>query len=196
MQSEFQVLTENKTWYLVYAPLGRKLIGCKWIFKVKQNLVFSILKYKVRLVAKGFNQVEGFDYSETFSPVVKPATIRLILAIAVSEGWPLRQLDVNNVFLNGVFTEDMYMVQPPGFIHSGQPHLVCKLNKALCGLKQAPRYWFERFKEALWLNKALGFIFSRANHSLFYNHSNGCKTYTLVYVDDIILPGSHQKSVG
>ncbi|KAL5750488.1 hypothetical protein ACOSP7_025091 [Xanthoceras sorbifolium] len=149
MQEEFDALQRNQTWSLVPAPIGRKIVGCKWVFRIKRNPDGSILKYKARLVAKGFHQIEGFDFHETFSPVVKPTTIRVILSLAVSKGWSLRQLDINNAFLNGVIAENMYMQQPPGFM-AANPSLVCKLHKALYGLKQAPRAWFDRLKQAVW----------------------------------------------
>ena len=115
MQQEYEALMKNNTWSLVPLPPDRKPIGCKWVFRVKENADGSINKYKARLAAKGFNQVAGFDFSETFSPVIKPMTIRLILSLALTNQWQLVQLDVNNAFLNGLLNESAYMSQPLGF---------------------------------------------------------------------------------
>lgn len=95
-------------------------------------------------MAKGFNQVAGFDFNETFSPVIKPTTIRVVLTVALSQGWTVRQLDINNAFLNGDLQEEVYMSQPEGFEDPKHPTHVCRLHKSLYGLKQAPRAWFEK----------------------------------------------------
>ena len=126
-----------------------KLVGNKWIYRVKQNSDGSINKYKARLVAKGFLQTEGVDYQETFSPVVKAAIIRIVLSLAVINNWKLRQVDINNAFLNGELSETVYMPQPEGFENSEHPNYVCKLKKALYGLKQAPRAWFDKLRSVL-----------------------------------------------
>lgn len=106
------------------------------MFRLKRNPDGSIARHKARLVAKGFHQRPGLDFHDTFSPVLKPQTIKLVLCLAL---WPLTQMDVNNAFLHGSIQEDAYMSQPAGFIHPSLPHYVCKLHKALYGLKQAPR---------------------------------------------------------
>ncbi|MGV7988856.1 reverse transcriptase domain-containing protein, partial [Mycobacterium kansasii] len=113
---------------------------------------------------KGYTQTHGVDYFETFSPVAKLNSIRVVLSLAVNLSWPLFQLDVKNAFLHGDLTEEVYMHQPPGFVASHNPALVCRLKKALYGLKQSPRAWFEKFSEAL---LEFGFVHSHANHSLF-----------------------------
>ncbi|KAJ0971875.1 hypothetical protein J5N97_019834 [Dioscorea zingiberensis] len=113
MDEEFTALLKNKTWHLVPPRRGLNVIDCKWVFKLKKNADGTLERYKARLVAKGFKQRYGIDYDDTFSPVVKPAIVRLILSIAVSRGWNLRQVDVQNAFLHGYLQEDVYMRQSP-----------------------------------------------------------------------------------
>lgn len=186
MQDEYGALIRNNTWYLVPLPANRKAIGCKWVFRVKENADGTVNKYKARLVAKGFHQVHGFDFNETFSPVIKPVTIRIILTLALTYNWPLQQLDINNAFLNDILEEEVYMMQPPGFT-APNSSLVCHLHKALYGLKQAPRQWFERLKTTL---LSFGFLNSKCDASLFiYKHHN-VVIYMLVYVDDIVITGN------
>lgn len=107
---------------------------------MKKNLNGNILRFKARLVAKGYSQVARFDFNETFSPAIKSASLRVVLSIALARGWLMKQLDVNNAFLNGVLQEEVYMEQPIGFKKElERQHLVCKLFKALYGLQEAPR---------------------------------------------------------
>jgi histone deacetylase 1/2 len=191
MKAEFDALLKNQTWTLMPLPSDRQAIGCKWVFRTKENPDGSINKYKARLVAKGFHQQHGFDFNETFSPVIKPITIRLILSLAISYKWPLKQLDINNAFLNGTLEEEVYMVQPQGFEVSDSS-LVCKLNKALYGLKQAPRQWFDKLTNTL---IQFGFRASKCDPSLFIYTKDKQVVYMLVYVDDIIITGSSSNLV-
>ncbi|CAN6576638.1 unnamed protein product [Malus baccata var. baccata] len=114
MSNEFNALICNGTWELVPFLPSQNLIGCKWVFRIKRHPNGTIDRYKARLVANGFHQRPGVDFSDTFSPVVKPTTIRIVLHLAVTHGWPIHQLDINNAFLHGTIRENVYVVQPPG----------------------------------------------------------------------------------
>ncbi|KAJ1704569.1 hypothetical protein LUZ63_004348 [Rhynchospora breviuscula] len=192
MATELDALAKNATWHLVPLPSDSHAIGAKWIFKTKYKADGSIERHKARLVAKGFNQEEGIDYTETFSPVVKPTTIRIVLCIALSQSWSIHQLDVNNAFLNGDLQETVYLEQPPGFVDPLFPHHVCKLNKALYGLKQAPRAWFQKLRSFLHTQQ---FRDSQADPSLFIYKNNNNVIYLLVYVDDIIITGNNSHAI-
>ena len=115
------------------------MVGCKWVYKLKLHSDGTNASYKASLVVKGFHQQAGIDYTETFSPVVKLATVRLVLSIVVSFNWSLRQLDVSNAFLHGFLREEVYMEQPLGYVDHQFSNHVCRLHKSLYGLKQAPR---------------------------------------------------------
>ncbi|GJZ37802.1 putative RNA-directed DNA polymerase [Tanacetum coccineum] len=140
MNNEIEALNRNNTWTICDLPAGRKPIGSKWIWKIKYKASGDIERYKARLVVKGFSQKEGFDYDETFSPVVKIVNVRCLISIVVVNKWPLYQLDVNNAFLYGDLVEDVYMTLPDGY-NNVDKSKVCKLNKSLYGLKQAPRQY-------------------------------------------------------
>lgn len=193
-EEEYQALLKFGTWSLVPLPPGRKTIGCKWLFKVKTQADGTPIKYKGRLVAKGYVQEAGIDYNDTFSPVIKAVTVRIVLTIAVTNNWKLHQVDFNNAFLNGVLSEEVYMTQPPGFeqfTKSGQP-LVCLLHKALYGLKQAPRAWFKKLADTL---MSLGFSESKSDSCLFIYKTDDNIVYLLAYVDDLIITGDSEKVV-
>ena len=192
MSDEFDAQQCNHTWDLVPPNPMQHLVGCRWVFKLKYLPTGLIDKYKARLVAKGFNQQYGVDYAETFSPVIKSTTIRVVLDVAVKKNWPLKQLDVNNAFLQGTLTEEVYMAQPPGFVDKDRPSHVCRLRKAIYGVKQAPRAWYMELKQHL-LN--IGFVNSLADTSLFIYSHGTTLLYLLVYVDDIIVTGSDPTSV-
>jgi hypothetical protein len=162
------------------------------VFRIKRHVDGSIDRYKARLVAKGFNQRPSLDYTETFSPVVKPVTICTVLTLVVMQGWSLRQLDVNNAFLHGHLTEKVYMKQPPGLRSPEKPNHVCCLTKAIYGLKQAPRAWYSALKQAL---LEFGFINAKSDSFLFVFHDGFTLAYCLVYVDDLILTGNNSTFV-
>ncbi|CAL9023862.1 unnamed protein product, partial [Prunus brigantina] len=146
MREEIEALHAQGTWDLVPLPPQKNLVGCKWVYRIKKNADGSIARHKARLVAKGFSQEEGIDYSETFSPVVKPTTVHLVLALAAQFNWSLRQLDVKNAFLHGILQDEVYMTQPQGFESKLHPsNFVCRLRKSLYGLKHAPHAWNDRF---------------------------------------------------
>ncbi|CAA7024341.1 unnamed protein product [Microthlaspi erraticum] len=177
------------TWDLISSTVAENIVGSKWIFTIKRHANGAISKFKARLVAKGFNQRPGIDYHETFSPVIKPSTIRLVLSVSVSKNWQIRQFDVNHAFLQGKLDDEVYMTQPPGFVNKDEPQAVCKLRKAIYGLKQTPQAWYNELRTFL---LQYGFVNSLADASLFIYNNNGVLLYMLVYVDDIILTGNSQ----
>jgi histone deacetylase 1/2 len=187
MEDEFQALQANQTWRLVDPPAGTHTITGKWVFKHKFNPDGTLARYKARWVVRGFNQRHGIDFQETFTPVVKPATIRTVLAVAASKRWPTRQLDVSNAFLHGTLDEQVFCQQPSGFVDAARPHAVCLLNKSLYGLRQAPRAWFTRFANFV---VKLGFQATRSDSSLFVLRRSHDVAYLLLYVDDMVLTAS------
>ena len=134
MNEEYPSLLANDTWDLVHLPKGQKLVRCKWVYRTKYGLDGKVDKHKARLVAKGFSQVEGIDYTETFSPVAKMNSIRLVLSLAASFKWEVHQMDVKSAFLHGGLHEEIYMEQPIGFIQTNSS-LVCRLNPFMVSSK-------------------------------------------------------------
>ncbi|MCP4491938.1 MAG: DDE-type integrase/transposase/recombinase [Gammaproteobacteria bacterium] len=191
-QSEYNSLLENKTWDLVELPKGRKVVGCKWVFKVKHNADGSVERYKARLVAKGFTQKYGIDYDETFSPVVRFESVRALIALAAQQGMKLHQMDVTTAFLNGELTEEIFMEQPDGFLVRGKEKHVCSLKKSLYGLKQSPRCWNHALHDQLLV---LGFAQSDADACIYVKQVNGELVILAVYVDDIILAAKGEETL-
>ncbi|RVW83276.1 Retrovirus-related Pol polyprotein from transposon TNT 1-94 [Vitis vinifera] len=193
VQDEIDALEKNGTWTITDLPVGKRPVGCKWIFTIKYKADGSVERFKARLVARGFTQSYGIDYQETFAPVAKLNTIRILLSLAVNQDWCLQQLDIKNAFLNGDLEEEVYMEIPPGFEESMAKNQVCKLQKSLYGLKQSPRAWFDRFTKAV---LKLGYKQGQADHTLFVKKSHAGKMAILiVYVDDIILSGNDMEEL-
>jgi hypothetical protein len=197
MDHEYHALLKNGTWDLVPPKQGINLIDSRWVYKIKRKADGSVDRFKARLVAKGFKKQYGVDYLETYSPVVKPTTVRVLLSLAVSKGCHLHQIDIQNAFLHGYLEEEVYMRQPPGYESTVQPNFVCRLKKALYGLKQAPRAWHSRLTNKL---LELGFKASKADTSLYSFHHADVTVHMLIYVDDIIIVSSSssatQKLIG
>ena len=187
MQEEMTSIHRNNTWTLVSLPSHKRAITCKWVFKIKTTNNGTPPRYKARLVARGFEQTHGIDCFDTFAPVVRWETIRILLAIATHLNWPIHQLDVLTAFLNGILAEEVYMHQPPGFIQKGAEHLVCRLHKSLYGLRQSPRAWYAKLHTALLAWKLLQ---SHADPNLYFVHIHNHTIALLVYVDDILITGS------
>jgi hypothetical protein len=187
MRDEHNALLQNDTWTLVPKPSGANVVSGKWVFRHKYHSDGTLSRYKARWVVRGFSQEHGIDYDETFSPVVKPSTIRIVLSLAVSFHWPIHQLDVKNAFLHGHLSETVYCQRPLGFVDTSAPSSVCLLKKSLYGLKQAPRAWFTRFAT---FAASIGFQASRSDTSLFILRTPEHTAYLLLYVDDIVLTAS------
>jgi hypothetical protein len=187
MDDEYGALMSNETRELVPRSQGSNVIIGKWVFTHKFHADGTFDRYKARWVLRGFTQRPRVDYDETFSPMVKPATVCTVLATTVSHNWPLQELDVKNAFLHGTLTETVYCCHPTGFADPAHPDLVCHLHKSLYGLKQAPRAWYNRFASYL---TTVGFIEAKSNTSLFIFRRGSDTVYLLLYVDDIILTAS------
>jgi hypothetical protein len=192
MREELEALRKNQTWELTSLPEGKKAVGCKWVFTVKQSPEGKIDRYKARLVARGYSQTYGIDYDETFAPVAKMNTVRILISCASNFEWPLHQLDVKNAFLHGNLQEEVYMEVPPGMVAAGNGGKVCKLKRALYGLKQSPRAWFDRFRRVVC---DMGYGQCNGDHTVFYKHTNQKITILAVYVDDIIITGDDETEV-
>ncbi|PNF37230.1 Retrovirus-related Pol polyprotein from transposon TNT 1-94 [Cryptotermes secundus] len=183
MKEEYDALIQNNTWNLVELPKGKKAISCKWVYVVKKDLQ-SDPKYKARLVARGFSQIDGIDYNETYSPVVGRSVIRFLLALTVELNLKMYSLDICTAFLNGELEEEIYMTQPEGFTVEGLENKVCLLNKALYGLKQASRTWNTTITKEL---VTLGYEVSVNEPCMFYRKMDDSFTVLALYVDDFLI---------
>jgi hypothetical protein len=189
MNEEYRSLMENDTWDLVPLPKGRKLVRCKWVYRTKYASYGSVERHKARLVSKGFSQVEGIDYNETFSPVAKMNSIHLVLALGASHKWEVHQMDVKSAFLHGDLQEEIYMEQPPGYVQNDSS-LVCHLKKSLYGLKQAPRAWYAKMDNFL---IDTGFSRCHSDPNVYTKKVGSHLIILFLYVDDLILTSSDSK---
>ncbi|CAL1391748.1 unnamed protein product [Linum trigynum] len=187
LYSEHSALLANNTWDLVPRLPHYHVLGNRWVYRVKHHPDGSISRFKTRLVAKGYHQRPGLDFTDTFSPVVKPVTVRTVFTLALSQSWPIAQFDVNNAFLQGPLQEEVYMVQPPGFVDPSRPDHVCRLRRAIYGLRQAPRAWYTALSTFL---VDFGFTRTHSDASLFVYSRGQVLLYFLVYVDDLLLTGN------
>ena len=185
IKEEYESLMSNGAWELVEAPPGRNIVTCKWVFKVKRDAEGRVVRFKARLVARGFTQAYGVDYLETYSPVAKLTTYRVIFALAALEQWEVHGMDVITAFLLGLLDEEIFMVQPEGFERQGmKAKMVCRLLRSIYGLKQASRVWNIQLHEFL---IKIGFKRSNADTCLYVNPNEG--VIIAIWVDDIIVAG-------
>lgn len=184
MDAEMAALMSMGVYEVVPTPEHARVLGCRWVYKIKRDQLGNTEKYKSRIVVKGFQQTAGIDYEAIFAPVSRHATVRIVLAIATVMDLEVQQVDVNSAFLNGKLKEETYMKFPPGYEIPGQVFL---LKQALYGLKQAAREWYLELKGTL---LSLGYTVADADPSL-YIRGNGCElTLLLVYVDDVLIVGN------
>ena len=191
METEMKSLKNNDVWDLTPLPAGKQAVGSKWVYKIKTGVDGSIQRFKARLVAQGFTQRYGTDYDETFSPVVRQESLRVLLALSVQCGSKLHQVDVTTAFLNGNLEDEVYMKQPPGFAADGKEHLVCKLKKSIYGLKQSPRCWNTALDSHL---KEMGFVPSTSDPCI-YMDAGGARFHIGVFVDDMVLAGQNEERI-
>jgi Reverse transcriptase (RNA-dependent DNA polymerase)/gag-polypeptide of LTR copia-type/GAG-pre-integrase domain len=186
--SEWLSIVGNNTWELVHKEPWMKIIPCKWVYVVKVNEKNIPVRFKARLVAGGHRQIEGIDYDETYAPVSRMTTLRILLALAASKGWIAHQLDISTAFLHGKADLDIYMRQPPGFEDGA--NLICKLKKTLYGLKQAPRAWFHVLKGIL---VELGFAQVSADSSFWIHKTIDIVAFLTSIVDDMLIVSPDEK---
>ncbi|GJR71625.1 retrovirus-related pol polyprotein from transposon TNT 1-94 [Tanacetum coccineum] len=189
MQEELNQFIANDVWELVPQPKNMTVIGTKWVFRNKLDENGIVSRNKARLVAQGYNQQEGIDYDETYAPVARLESIRILLAYACALDFKLFQMDVKSAFLNGFINEEVYVAQPPGFIDFEKPNHVYKLKKALYGLKQAPKAWYDRLKAFLIKHE---YKMGMVDNTLFTKKKSSNLIIVQIYVDDIIFGSTCQ----
>uniref|UniRef100_A0ACD5YFN0 Uncharacterized protein n=1 Tax=Avena sativa TaxID=4498 RepID=A0ACD5YFN0_AVESA len=192
MDEEMASILDNDTWVHCPLPSGHKAIGLRWVYKVKRDANGNVVKHKARLVAKGYAQRQGVDFEEVFAPVARMETVRLLLALAAHSSWEVHHMDVKSAFLNGDLCEEVYVAQPPGYIIAGKEQQVLKLQKALYGLRQAPRAWYAKLDDTL---GKLGFTRSPLEHAVYRRGDSTSFLLVGVYVDDLIITGTNPAAI-
>jgi hypothetical protein len=194
IRKELDSLKTAKTWIIVRRPKDRNVVGSKWVLRLKKDSEGRIDKHKARVVAKGFTQIEGVDYYETFAPVARLASIRTVLAIAARNEWKIDTFDFHSAFLNGEFdeNEEIYMEQPPGYEEKDRREYVLRLLKTIYGLKQSSRKWYEIICR---LMTELGFTRSESDPAVFYWHEGDNRMAIVVHVDDCTIVGNSQELI-
>jgi hypothetical protein len=184
MKEEINALERNKTLDMVELPKGRKVVGCKWVYKLKKGVDDKVERYKSRLMEKGYFEKEGIYFHGKFSPVVKLVSICGVLALVVLLDLELEKLDVKTTFLHGYLDEEIYMEQPKMFVHDCKKIFVFKLKKSLYGLKQSPRQWYKKFD---FFMVSQNFTRSEYNHYVYSKSLNGIFIILVLYVDDMLV---------
>jgi hypothetical protein len=187
MLEEMAAIERSKTWHLTKLPAGQRAIGLKWVFKLKKDA-----KHKARLVAKGYVQKPGLDYEDAFAPMARLESVRMLLAIAAQENWTVHHMDVKSAFLNGELCEEVYVVQPPGFVKEREEKKVLQLDKALYGMRQAPRAWNIKLDRSLC---RIGFRQSTSEHGAYARGVGFKRLLVEVYVDDLIITGGDTEEI-
>jgi hypothetical protein len=182
-----------RTWDLVEPPDGVNIVGSKLVFHYKHDANGEVVNRKTRLVAQGFSQAEGIDYNETFSPTAKLSAIRIIIAIAIRNDWEIEQTDIDGAYLNAPITEVVYMRQAKGYETHGKEHYVCRLNRAIYGLKQSGREWYNMFCRIMF---KFGFTRCEVEHAVFYRYSGQDALIVAVDVDDLTMAGNSRGAIG
>ncbi|KAF0726422.1 hypothetical protein Ae201684P_021073 [Aphanomyces euteiches] len=188
MDDEYNSLTQNRVWELTELPKGRKALKCKWIWKVKYLANGAVERFKARLCVKGFLQIAGVDFTDTYAPVLRLDSLRVLCAVIATQDLEAVQMDIKTAFLNGNLDEEIFMEQPEGYTQPHSKHLVCLLKKSLYGLKQSPRQWHKKLHALL---VKIGFRQCYKDQCIYVKRSttNNCITYLAMYVDDIIIAG-------
>ena len=184
MKEELKSMTDNNVWVMTEWPEGSKRVGCKWVIKTKRDSMGNVERYKARLVAKGYTQKDGIDYKETFSPVSKKDSLRIIMALVAHYDLELHQMDVKTAFLNGDLEEEVYMDQPQGFETTGKESLVCKRKKSIYGFKQTSRQWYSKFNNTI---LSYGFVENTVDTCIYMKVTGSQFVILELYVDDILL---------